>query len=57
MSYLINFSNVLLHMNTNYKPKKVQSQLINIAVYDREIFNHDRAVRYGNFTYRLKNFK
>ena len=31
-----------------YNPKKVQSQLINMIVYDIETFNTDRAVPYAN---------
>ena len=31
-----------------YKPKKVQSQLTNMVVYDLETFNTDRVVPYAN---------
>ena len=37
-----------------YKPKKVQSQLSNMVVYDIETFNTDRAVPYANCIYRLR---
>ena len=36
-----------------YKPKKVQSQLTNMVVYDIETFNTDRVVPYANCIYRL----
>ena len=35
------------------KPKKVQSQLTNMIVYDIETFNTDRAFPYANCIYRL----
>ena len=36
-----------------YKHKKVQSQLINMVVYDIETFNTDRAIPHANCKYRL----
>ena len=36
-----------------YKPKKVQSQLTNMVVYDLETFNTDKAVPYAKCIYRL----
>ena len=36
-----------------YKPKKVQSQLTNMIVFDLETFNTDRAVPYASCIYRL----
>ena len=36
-----------------YKPKKVQSQLTNMVVYDIETFNTDKCIPYANFIYRL----
>ena len=36
-----------------YKPKKVQSQLTNMIVYDLETLNTDRAIPYANCIYRL----
>ena len=38
---------------SEYKPKKVQSRLINMIVYDIETFNTDRVVPYANCIYRL----
>ena len=35
-----------------YKPKKVQPQLINMIVYDLKTFNTDKAVLYANCIYR-----
>ena len=49
--YLINmFKNFIKY---KYKPKKVQSQLTNMIVFDLETFNTDRAVPYANCIYRL----
>ena len=36
-----------------YKPKKVQSQVTNMVVYDIEAFNIDKAVPYASCIYRL----
>ena len=36
-----------------YKPKKVQSPLINIIVYDLETFNKIRAVLYCSCIYKI----
>ena len=36
-----------------YKPKKVQSTLTNIIVYDLETFNKNRAVPYCSCIYKL----
>ena len=36
-----------------YKPKKVQSQLTNVVVYDIETFNTIKCVPYANCIYRL----
>ena len=36
-----------------YKPKKVQSQLTNMTVYDLETFNTDKAFPYAMCMYRL----
>ena len=36
-----------------YKPKKVQSQLTNMIVYELETFNTDKAVPYANCMYRF----
>ena len=36
-----------------YKPKKVQSQLTNMVVYDLETSNTDKAVPYAKCIYRL----
>ena len=39
-----------------YKPKKVQSQLTNMVVYDLETFNTDKAVPYASCICRKSNF-
>ena len=36
-----------------YKPRKIQSQLTNMIVYDTETFNTDRAVSYSFCIYKL----
>ena len=48
---MTNMLKVLL--KTNAKPKKVQSQLTNMVVFDIETFNTDRAVPYANCINRL----
>ena len=37
----------------DYKPKKVQSQLIKVDVYDIETFNPIKCVAYANCIYKL----
>ena len=39
---------VILNIKYEYKPKKVQSQLTNMVIYDLETFNTDEAVPYAS---------
>ena len=36
-----------------YKPKKVQSQLTNMVIYDIETFNSIKCIAYAKYIYRL----
>ena len=47
--------NVKSHFEYIYKPKKIESHLINFIAYDRETHNTDSARPYIYFFYRLSN--
>ena len=40
-------------VKNEYKPKKVQSQLTNMIVYDLETFSNEKAVPYASCIHRL----
>ena len=48
---------VKIFSKNEYKPKKIQSQLINMIVSVIETFNNDRAVPYANCIFRLVKFQ
>ena len=50
---VISDKHVKSFINYEYKPKKVQSQLTNMVVYDIEIFNTIKCVPYSDCIYRL----
>ena len=49
----ISDKHVKSYINNEYKPKKVQSQLTNMIVYDIETFSTIKCVPYANCIYRL----
>ena len=50
---IISDKHVKSFIKYEYKPKKVQSQLTNMIVYDIETFNTDRSIPFANCIYRL----
>ena len=50
---VISDKHVKSYIKYEYKPKKVQSELTNMIVYDIETINNDGAVSYANCIYRL----
>ena len=50
---VISDKHVKSYIKDEYKPKKVQSQITNMVVYDMETFNTDETVPYANCIYRL----
>ena len=50
---VISDKHVKCYIKYEYKPKKVQSQLTNMIVYDIETFNTINCVPYANCIYRL----
>ena len=50
---VISDKHVKSYIKYEYKPKKVQSQLTNLIVYDIETFNTTKCVPYTNCIYRL----
>ena len=50
---VISDKHVKSYIKYEYKPKKVQSQLTNVVVYDIETFNTIKCVPYANCIYRL----
>ena len=50
---VISDKHVKSYIKYEYKPKKVQSQLTNMIVYDIETFNTIKCVPYANCIYRL----
>ena len=50
---VISDKHVKSYINYEYKPKKVQSQLTNMIVYDIETFSTTKCVPYANYIYRL----
>ena len=50
---VINDKHVKTSVKYEYEPKKVQSELKTMIVYDIETFNTDRSVPYANCIYRL----
>ena len=50
---LISDKHVKSYIKYQYKPKKVQSQLTNMIVYDVETFNTIKCVPYANCIYKL----
>ena len=50
---VISDKHVKSYIKYEYKPKKVQSQLTNMVVYDIETFNTIKCVPYANCIYRL----
>ena len=50
---VISDKHVKCYFKYEYKPKKVQSQLTNMVVYDIEFFNTIKCVPYANCIYRL----
>ena len=51
---VISEKHVKSYIKYEYKPKKVQSQLTNMIVYDIETFSTNKCVPYANCIYRLK---
>ena len=54
---VISDDHVKSYIKYEYKPKKVQSQLTNMIVYDIETFNTDTAVPYANCIFRLSKIQ
>ena len=50
---VISYKHVKSYIKYEYKPKKVQSQLTNMIVYDIETFSTIKCVPYANYIYRL----
>ena len=50
---VISDKHVKSYINYEYKPKKVQSQLTNMIVYDIETFSTIKFVPYANCIYKL----
>ena len=50
---VISDKHVKSYIKYEYKPKKVQSQLTNMIVFDKETFSTIKCVPYANYIYRL----
>ena len=50
---LISKKHIKSFIKKEYNPKKVQSPLTNIIVYDLETYDKDRTVRYCSCIYKL----